>query len=137
MGDDKLKILIVEDDFVSRRIMMELLAPYGTCDVAKDGKEAVHAFYLAWEEREPYDLICMDVMMPELNGQEALEKIRDMEIEMGIIGSQEVKVIMVTALDDLKNVIKAYHDGGATSYIVKPVLKETLIKEMENLGFIH
>ena len=137
MSKDELKILIVEDDFVSRRIMMELLTPYGNCDVAKDGKEAIQAFYLAWEERDPYDLICLDVMMPVMDGQEALEKIRDMEKEMGIFGSQEVKVIMVTALDDIKNVIKAYHDGGATSYIVKPVLKESLIKEMKNLGFIH
>ena len=137
MGEDKLKILIVEDDFVSRRIMMELLTPYGKCDIAKDGKEAIHAFYLAWEERDPYELICLDVMMPEMDGQEALQKIRDMEKEMGIYGSQEVKVIMVTALDDIKNIIKAYHDGGATSYIVKPVLKESLIKELRNLGFIH
>lgn len=137
MSENKLKILIVEDDFVSRRILKELLVPYGKCDMAKDGEEAVHAFYLGWEEQEPYDLICMDVMMPEMDGQEALQKIRDMEMEMGIIGSQEVKVIMVTALDDMENVIKAFHDGGATSYVVKPISNKNLIKEMKNLGLIQ
>ena len=136
MNDNKLKILIVEDDFISRRILKELLIPYGKCDMAKDGEEAVHAFYLGWEEHAPYDLICMDVMMPEMDGQEALQRIRDMEKEMGIIGSQEVKVIMATALDDLKNVIKAYHDGGATSYIVKPISKNNLADEMKKLGLI-
>lgn len=136
MSKNKLKILIVEDDFISRRILRELLVPYGKCDMAKDGEEAVQAFYLGWEEQVPYDLICMDVMMPEMDGQEALQRIRDMEKEMGIIGSQEVKVIMATALDDLKNVIKAYHDGGATSYIVKPISKNNLVEEMKKLGLI-
>ena len=137
MSEKNLKILIVEDDFISRRILQEILTPYGKCDMAKDGKEAIHAFYLGWEELSPYDLICMDVMMPEIDGQEALQKIRDMELEMGIIGSQEVKVIMVTALDDLKNIIKAFHDGGATSYIVKPISKKNLIGEMVKLGLIQ
>lgn len=136
MSEKKLKILIVEDDFISRRILKELLTPYGNCDMAKDGEEAIHAFYLGWEEQSPYDLICMDIMMPEMDGQEALQRIRDMEKEMGIIGSQEVKVIMVTALDDLENVIKAFHDGGATSYIVKPISKANIIGEMKNLGLL-
>jgi two-component system chemotaxis response regulator CheY len=79
----------------------------------------------------------MDVMMPEMDGQEALQRIRDMEKEMGIFGSQEAKVIMTTALDDLSNIIKAFHEGGATSYIVKPILKDSLIGEMRKLGLIE
>ncbi len=59
-----------------------------------------------------------------------------MEKEMGIIGSQEIKVIMAPALDDFKNVIKAYHDGGATSYIVKPISKNNLADEIKKLGLI-
>jgi two-component system chemotaxis response regulator CheY len=137
MSEKRLKILIVEDDFISRRILQAILTPYGDCDMAKDGEEAIQAFYLGWEEQDPYGLICMDVMMPEMDGQEALQKIRDMEKEMGIIGSQEVKVIMVTALDDLKNVIKAFHKGGATSYIVKPISKKNLTGEMKKLGLIQ
>ena len=137
MTEKKLKILIVEDDFISRRIIQELLSPYGQCHIAKDGEEAIRAFYLGWEEQDPYDLICMDIMMPEMDGQDALQRIRDMEKEMGIIGSREVKAIMVTALDDLKNVIKAFHDGGATSYIVKPISNKKLIDEIKNLGLIQ
>ena len=105
MDGDRLKILIVEDDFISRRILKEMLSPYGKIDMAKDGKEAVHAFYLAWEEQQPYDVIFMDIMMPEMDGQEALKLIRDMEEEMGIYGSKKVKVVMTTALNDPENVI--------------------------------
>lgn len=132
-----MKILIVEDDFISRRIIKDILSPYGDCDIVVDGQEAVQAFKLAYEADEPYNLICMDIMMPNLDGQEALKQIRDIEKRSGIKGSAEVKVIMVTALDDPKTVFKAYYKGGATSYIVKPIEKDKLIQEIRGLGLIR
>ena len=132
-----MKILIVEDDFISRRIIKDILYPYGNCDIVVDGQEAVQAFELAHEANEPYNLICMDIMMPNLDGHEALKQIRDIEKESGIRGSAEVKVIMVTALDDPKTVFKAYYKGGATSYIVKPIEKDKLIQEIRKLGLIR
>jgi len=131
-----MKILIVEDDFISRRIIKEILSPYGDCDIVVDGQEAVQAFK-AYEADDPYDLICMDIMMPNLDGQEALKQIRDIEKESGIKGSGEVKVIMITALDDPKTVFKAYYKGGATSYIVKPIEKDKLIQKIRGLGLIR
>ena len=131
-----IKILIVEDDFIVRRILKDILSPYGDCDIVVDGEEAIQAFRLAWEEKEPYDLICLDIMMPKLDGQEALRRIREMEKEIGIQGSAEVKVIMVTALDDPKNVVEAYYRGGATSYIVKPIVKVRLLDEIRSFGLI-
>ncbi len=131
-----MKTLIVEDDFITRRVMKEILGAYGDLDIAIDGMEAVQAFRLAWEEHKPYDLICMDIMMPNMDGQEALQRIRDLEKDMGIQDSREVKVVMTTALGDPKTVVKAFYKGGATSYIVKPVRKEALIGEIRNLGLI-
>ncbi|QTA81596.1 Chemotaxis protein [Desulfonema limicola] len=131
-----MKILIVEDDFISRRIIKDILSPYGDCDIVVDGMEAVQAFKLAYEANEPYSLICMDIMMPNLDGHEALQQIRDIEKNSGIKGSAEVKVIMITALDDPKTVFKAYYKGGATSYIVKPIEKNKLIQEIRGLGLI-
>ena len=136
MNESSIKILIVEDNFVSRRILHDILISYGTCHMAKDGREAFDAFCLGWEEKEPYNLIFMDIMMPEMNGHEALQKIREKEKLMGIPVSREVKAIMVTALDDPKNVIEALNDGGATSYIVKPITKETVMKEIRKLGLL-
>ncbi len=135
-GELMIKILIVEDDFIVRRILKDILSPYGDCDIVVDGEEAIQAFRLAWEEKEPYDLICLDIMMPKLDGQEALRQIREMEKEIGIQGSAEVKVIMVTALDDPKNVVEAYYRGGATSYIVKPIVKVRLLDEIRSFGLI-
>ncbi len=129
-----LKILIVEDDFMVRQILRDILEPYGVVDIAVNGEEAVQAFRVAWRQNHPYDLICMDIMMPVMDGNAALIKIREIELSLGIIGSEEVKVIMISALDDVKTVVKAYSKGGATSYIVKPIEKDRLIGEMRAIG---
>lgn len=129
-----LKILIVEDDFMVRQILRDILEPYGVVDIAVNGEEAVQAFRVAWRHNSPYDLICMDIMMPVMDGNASLIKIREIELSLGIIGSEEVKVIMISALDDVKTVVKAYSKGGATSYIVKPIEKERLIGEMRSIG---
>ncbi|RNC71024.1 MAG: response regulator [Desulfuromonadales bacterium] len=131
-----MKTLIVEDDFISRKIMKELITPLGECDIAIDGTEAVKAFRLAHEEKRPYDLICMDIMMPNMDGHEALEQIREMERQLGVGGALEVKVIMTTALDDPKNVVEAFYKGGATSYLVKPITRQKLMKEIRSHGLI-
>jgi len=132
----KLRVLIAEDDFMVRQVIRDVLEPYGLVDIAVNGEEAVQAFRVAWRKQQPYDLICMDIMMPIMDGNEALVTIREMEHSLGIVGSNEVKVIMISALDDAKTVVQAYFKGGATSYIVKPIEKERLISEMRNIGLL-
>ncbi|GBD97811.1 MAG TPA: response regulator [Nitrospirae bacterium] len=131
-----MRVLIVEDDFTSRKLLQKFLSPYGDCDIAVDGKEALEAYKMSWVKSEPYDLICMDIMMPNVDGQEALKKIREIEKDMGIKNHDEVKVVMTTVLDDPKNVFKALNKGGATSYIIKPISKQTLLEELRKLGLI-
>lgn len=130
-----MRSLVVEDDFIARRILKDILSSYGDCDIAVDGEEAVSAFRLAWEEDKPYDLICMDIMMPRVDGHEALNQIRNFENLLNIKASQEAKVIMITALDDPKNVVKAF-SRGAASYIGKPINKQRLLKDISKLGLI-
>jgi two-component system chemotaxis response regulator CheY len=132
-----LRVLIVEDDFVSRKILHNILSAYGDCDIAVDGKEAVEAFKLALDEGLPYELICMDIMMPQMNGQEALLKIRQLEADLGTRDSDAVKVIMTTAVDDKKHVTEAFYQGGAASYFVKPINREKFLGELKILGLIH
>ena len=130
-----MRILIVEDDFTSRLIIQRILEEYGDCDIAVDGEEALHAFKLAHEDQKPYQLICLDVMMPKMDGSEALKQIRENESAMGIESLNEVKVIMTTALDDVKTVVSSYKDG-ATSYVVKPIDKKKLLEEVKNLRLL-
>lgn len=128
-----MKSLVVEDEFVSRKLMQLYLSRYGETHVAVDGEEAVDAFRQAMEKGEPYDLICLDIMMPGVNGHEALERIRALEKDAGVEPSRECKVVMTTALGDPKNVVKAYYKGGATAYLVKPVSEEDIDRTLNEL----
>ncbi|MCK5437022.1 MAG: response regulator [Desulfobulbaceae bacterium] len=132
-----MRVLIVEDDQISRQMMDNILEPYGECDTAADGDEAVKSFERALKSGAPYDLVLMDIMMPKMDGQEALKQIRKMEAEQGVAPADEVKVIMTTAVNDPKNVVEAFYKGGATSYIIKPIDGEKLINDIRNLGLIE
>ena len=130
-----MKILIAEDDFISRVLLQEMLAPYGVCHSAADGREALSAFERMLEQKTPYDLICLDIMMPTMDGQEALQNIRRIEKEKGIGGSDAVKVIMTTALDDPKNIMMAFIKGQCEAYLTKPITPANLYEQLKKLGF--
>jgi two-component system, chemotaxis family, chemotaxis protein CheY len=129
------RILIVEDDFASRRLMQKLLSPYGACEVVVDGEEAVGAFTASLENEQPYDLVCLDIMLPRMDGQQVLKRIREEEERRGILGRDGTKVIMTTALSDTRNIISAFH-SQCEGYVTKPVSRERLLSEIKELGLL-
>ena len=131
-----MKILIVEDDFVSRRLLQNMLEPYGKVDIAVNGIEALEAFKLALDEQSSYDLICIDILMPEMNGQELLRAIKHHEEMLEIYGLDGVKVIMTTSIGDFGNIKSAFIEQ-CDAYMVKPIDRERLagkLKEMKLVG---
>lgn len=130
-----MKILLAEDDFATRKFMTNFLSKYGECDVTVDGMEAVDAFMMALEDGEPYDLVCLDIMMPVMDGYQALMGIRNLEKDRGIAEDKRAKVIMTTALNDEKNVKMAF-ELGCTIYSGKPIDKERFEQAMKKLGLI-
>ncbi len=131
-----LKTLIVEDDFTGRLLLQELLKGYGPSHVAVNGKEAVEAVRIALEANEPYDLICLDIMMPEMDGQTALREIRAAEEARGIISSKGAKIVMTTALSDMKSLSSAF-GSLCDAYLVKPIEKAKLLSELRKLALIE
>lgn len=130
-----MKILLAEDDYVTRKAMDSFLSKYGECDVTVDGMEAVDAFLLALEEGEPYDLVCLDIMMPVMDGYQALMGIRNLEKEREIPADKAAKVIMTTALNDEKNVKMAF-ELGCTIYSGKPIDQARFEQALKKLGLI-
>ncbi len=130
-----MKILLAEDDFVTRKFMTGFLAKYGECDVTVDGMEAVDAFMMALEDDDPYDLVCLDIMMPVMDGYQALMGIRNLEKERQIPKEKEAKVIMTTALNDEKNVKMAF-DLGCTVYSGKPLDQDRFEQVLKKFGMI-
>ena len=130
-----MRILLAEDDYVTRKAMDSFLSKYGECDVTVDGMEAVDAFMLALEEEEPYDLVCLDIMMPVMDGYQALMGIRNLEKERNIPPQKQAKVIMTTALNDEKNVKMAF-ELGCTIYSGKPIVQARFEQALKKLGLI-
>ncbi len=130
-----MKTLLAEDDFASRKFMDKHLSQYGECDVTVDGEEAVGAYMMALEDGEPYDLICLDVMMPVLDGYQVLKAIRDIEAERKIPQDKRVKIIMTTALNEERNVKKAF-ELGCEAYSGKPIDVEKFEQVLKRLELI-
>lgn len=134
-GENKMRILIAEDDFASRKFMLRFLSKYGECDVTVDGQEAVEAFTMALDGEEGYDLVCLDIMMPGLDGYQALKAIRDLEQERGIPEDKASKVIMTTALNEGRNVTKAF-ELGCVAYAGKPIDQNKFVNVLKKLGLV-
>ncbi len=128
-----MRILIAEDDLASARYMEGIMARFGECLVTSDGEQAVAAFEAALDEGRPFQLVCLDIMMPHKNGQEALLDIRALEQRRGVKTAQEAKVVMTTALGDVRSVMGAYKEG-ATAYVTKPIVPERMFETLHNLG---
>jgi two-component system, chemotaxis family, chemotaxis protein CheY len=123
------KTLIVEDDFTSRLIVQEFLRDYGVAHIAVNGQEAVDAVRTALDAGQPYNLICLDIMLPGMDGLQALKEIRTMEESRGIFSTDGAKILMTTALNDMQSKIKAF-SGLCDGYLTKPFSKEQLISEL-------
>lgn len=130
-----MKILLAEDDFATRKFMAGFLSKYGECDITVDGMEAVDAFNMALEEKEPYDLVCLDIMMPVMDGYQALVGIRNLEKQKNISEEKAAKVIITTALNDESSVKMAF-ELGCTLYSGKPVDQDRFEQALKKLGLI-
>lgn len=122
--------LIAEDDLSSRLILQQMLSPYGESHIAVNGKEAVELFKNSLEGNQPYDAIFLDIMMPIMDGNEALKEIRRIEKEKFRVGYKQVYIMMVTALNTPKEVIESFYEGGCSSYIVKPIDRRKIIGKL-------
>ena len=131
-----MKTLIVEDDFTSRLIMQKMLKDYGVVQTAEDGQQAVEAMRQALKTPEPYDLICLDIMMPDLDGQQALRVLREMEEDYDILPGEGVKIVMTTSLSDLENKSRAFI-SKCDGYLTKPIHKKDLLDELKRLDLIQ
>ena len=129
-----MKILIAEDDLSSRKFLYKFMNEYGECDITVDGIEALDAYLLALDEDSPYDLVCLDIMMPKVDGVKVLKTIREIEKQRKIELSNRVKIIMTTALNDVDLVQNSF-EGSCEAYATKPIDIKKLAILLEKLNF--
>lgn len=130
-----LRILVVEDDFTSCLLLQKLLTHYGEVRIAVDGCEAVEAAIAAWDVDQPYDLICLDIMMPEMDGQTALKTLRAHEAARGIEDERQAAIIMTTTLDSLEQ-LKTAVINACSGYLTKPIDSSALLDLLRKLQLI-
>ncbi|MHC4883870.1 MAG: response regulator [Planctomycetota bacterium] len=131
-----MNILVVDDNPEIVELLTVLLPRAEVTDTGCNGREAVAAVRKAFERGAPYDLICLDIMMPKMDGRQALREIRAEEAERGIDLGDGAKVVMVTALADCENVFGSFHRDGCDGYIVKPFERDQIWETLERLDLV-
>ena len=115
-----MRILLAEDNLVNRKVALRMLAMLGyTADVATDGQEAVDAV-----QRQPYDVVLMDVHMPGVDGLDAARAIRSLPAPQPVI----IAMTAAVTADDVNACLAAGMDG----YLPKPVRPEQLKEALAN-----
>ena len=132
-----MRCLIVEDDAVSSMALEQMMKKFGSTEAVADGNQAVERFQQAHTDKNPYDLILMDIMMSELDGLKAVLQIRSIEGAMGVTYLRRVKIVMTTALTDPRTVMKALYESDANSYLIKPIRVQKLEDELRTLKLIE
>ena len=123
--------LIVDDSPVIRRVLQLVLQPLGNCDIVQSGQKALDSLRHRLTEKRSYDLICLDLGLPDLEGLDVLRQVRSLEAEFGI--QVRSRIMIVTSSDDL-DMVRAASQNGADAYLVKPLDKQRFLKALEGLG---
>jgi two-component system chemotaxis response regulator CheY len=129
-----MKILVVDDELVSRKKMMKIVDSFGQCDGVQNGKAAISSVKTALEDWKLYDLITLDVSMPDISGTQVLYTIRELEEERGLDEEEKAKILMVTSHSDIETVKACV--GKCDGYVIKPFNKDVMVDKMNKLGLL-
>ena len=119
-----MKTLIVEDDFTSRLLLQGLLQPYGVCHICVNGREAIDAFKKALDEKESYNLVCLDIMMPHTDGWQILHALKSDP------ATREIPVILLSIVDNQALGFRL----GASDYLLKPLDADVAVGALRRLA---
>ena len=112
-----------------------MLSSHGSCTFATDGTQALTLYEEAWKSNQPFHLACLDILMPGLDGQAVLAAIRAHEHASNIPANRATRVIMISALDDGRTVLKAFRNQ-CEAYLIKPFEQDELEDRIRRLGLI-
>jgi len=132
-----MRCLIVEDNEMAREGLKYFLADHAEIEIAVNGREAVTIFQRALTEQKPFDLVLLDIIMPEMDGQQALKLIRLAEQRDLAPERKKSIIIMTTALNAPENMEEALWEGDCTDYLVKPIVRADLMAMLRRYGLTH
>ena len=128
-----MRVLVADDDFVNRKFLEKIFRWYGEVVAVDNGMSAVDEAVRGMEQREFFDLICLDIMMTKLDGYKTLEAIREAESKYAVFDNR-AKVIMISALDEV--VLDSFQVcSDYDAYICKPIVVDKFEKLLDKMGF--
>ncbi|MBF0308780.1 MAG: response regulator [Magnetococcales bacterium] len=130
-----MKVLIADDELNNRKLLRDYLKQYAHCDMTSDGKAALELFSADLEDGDPYDLVLLDIIMPVMDGQKTLKRLREAEKRLAP-DKKETPIIMVTGMDSSLQAMEAYFKGGCSDYLTKPVTRQALLEKLHKLNLI-
>lgn len=128
-----MKILIVDDDPVTRDLLKKQISDLAECREVDNGKAAVEAYRDSLEKNDPFHIITLDIMMPDMDGQEVLETIRGIEKEKNLSKDKKAKILMISSRSDKLTILTCVQ-LGCDDYLAKPFQKDVIIKKLRKLG---
>ncbi len=132
------KTLVVDDDAMIAETVEVMLNIQGVKDVttAGNGLQGLNRFKEALQAGTPFSLVFLDIVMPEMDGQAALKRMRALESEAGITGDARSVIIMTTSLGSPEDMLEALIEGDCTDYMVKPLDEGNLRGMLGKYGFL-
>jgi two-component system chemotaxis response regulator CheY len=129
-----MRILVVDDEFVSREKLTAILSAHGNCDAAPDGRTALEMVEKAYRDGNPYELVTMDLNMPDMSGHVVVQEMRHWEQgNPQIANGYAASVLIITATKEIRDVMESF-DEGAEAYIVKPVTPENVAEAIGKIN---
>ncbi len=130
-----MRTLVIDDDVSVRKLLKTMVAKLGECETAAGGEEAMAAFMKAWEDWRPFDLILLDILMPEMDGSQVLNKIRALEQKKHIPDKLRAKIIMISGVSEKEMVMACLRDG-CDDFMVKPLENQLLLDKIRHFGLL-
>ena len=127
--------MIVDDDPISRGVLANILKDIGDCEKISNGSEAILAFESKVSTKDRYDIITLDISMPDISGLTVLYKMRKVETQYNVPEEERAKIIMVTA-DGNRDHIKTAISEKCTYYIVKPFSRDEIMEKFKKQKII-
>jgi len=122
-----MRSLIVDDDAMGRLMLASFLEEFGPCDQAENGQQALELIAAATIAESPYNLICLDIVMPIMDGTATLHSIRERDQQQG----KRTKVFMISACSSPQDIEDAFFEGDCDDYVVKPFQREAVAQMLQ------
>ncbi len=128
-----MRILILEDDTTTQELLKSLLEPCSDLTIADNTMDAIDAFAESLTSFFYYNVVLIDIGLPDIDGVKALQILRKFEKVKAINTSNKTKIVIMTATADEQKVKEALKNG-CNGFIIKPITKESLNKKLLPFG---